>query len=78
MVHAISVQVCQGQQQGKVVWIGSDAIPPTQIQSLYTFPAKIQIDRQTLQVGERSIRLQSGMSLVANVKLRRFCLISPP
>lgn len=65
-----------GDVKGKVVWIGSDAIPPTQIQPLYTFPAKIQLDRQTLQVNDRAIRLQSGMSLVANIKLRKRSVMS--
>lgn len=65
-----------GDVRGKVVWIGSDAIPPTQIQPLYTFPAKIQLERQTLQVNDRSIRLQSGMSLVANIKLRKRSVMS--
>ncbi|MBE9008939.1 HlyD family efflux transporter periplasmic adaptor subunit [Pseudanabaenaceae cyanobacterium LEGE 13415] len=65
-----------GDVKGKVVWIGSDAIPPTQIQPFYTFPAKIKLDRQTLQVGDRSIRLQSGMSLMANIKLRKRTIMS--
>ncbi|MBE9078263.1 HlyD family efflux transporter periplasmic adaptor subunit [Romeria aff. gracilis LEGE 07310] len=59
-----------GDIEGKLVWIGSDALPPTQIQPLYTFPAKIEIDQQSLRVKGREIQLQSGMSVSVNIKVR--------
>ncbi|MCU0548670.1 MAG: HlyD family efflux transporter periplasmic adaptor subunit [Leptolyngbya sp. Prado105] len=65
-----------GDIKGTLSWIGSDALPPTQIQPLYTFPAKIKLDRQTLTTNGRSISLQSGMSLNANIKLRKRTVIS--
>ena len=57
--------------------IGSDALTPeeqrnvlgTDAQGLH-FPAVLQLSRQTLSVGERSIPLQSGMSLTADIHLR--------
>ena len=65
-----------GDIKGSVSWIGSDALPPTQIQPLYTFPAKIKLDRQALSTNGRQISLQSGMSLNANIKIRKRTVIS--
>lgn len=65
-----------GDIKGTLAWIGSDALPPTQIQPLYTFPAKIKLDRQSLTTNGRSISLQSGMSLSANIKIRKRTIIS--
>jgi hemolysin D len=60
-----------GDLKGKLMWIGSDALPPEQIRPFYSFPAKIALDRQYLEIRGRQIHLQSGMSLSANVKLRK-------
>ena len=65
-----------GDVQGTLTWIGSDALPPTQMQPYYTFPAKIRLDRQSLMVHGRSVRLQSGMSLNANIKVRQRTVMS--
>lgn len=65
-----------GDVRGTIVWIGSDALPPTQIQPAYTFPAKIRLDKQSLMADGREVRLQSGMSLNANVKLRSRTIMS--
>lgn len=65
-----------GDVQGKLIWIGSDALPPTQMQPYYTFPAKIRLERQTLRVHGRDVRLQSGMSLSANIKVRERTVMS--
>jgi HlyD family secretion protein len=65
-----------GDIKGTLVAIGSDALPPTQIQPYYTFPAKIQLDRQSLIVNGREVKLQSGMSLTANIKVRKRSIIS--
>jgi HlyD family secretion protein len=65
-----------GDIKGNVTWIGSDALPPTQIQPLYTFPAKIKLERQALSTNGRQISLQSGMSLNANIKVRKRTVIS--
>jgi hemolysin D len=59
-----------GDIKGELVWVGSDALPPTQIQPSYTFPAKIKLKRQSLKVKGKAIPLQSGMSLSANIKVR--------
>ncbi|MBW4418617.1 MAG: HlyD family efflux transporter periplasmic adaptor subunit [Myxacorys californica WJT36-NPBG1] len=65
-----------GDIKGTIVWIGSDALPPTQIQPVYTFPAKIRLEKQSLMADGREVRLQSGMSLNANVKLRSRTIMS--
>ncbi len=65
-----------GDIKGKLIWIGSDALPPDQINPTYRFPAKIQIESQFLNVNGRQIPLQSGMSLSANIKIRDRTIIS--
>ena len=60
-----------------VLRVGSDALTPeeqrmvlgTEVQGLF-FPATLTLKQQSLQVGERSISLQPGMSLTADLHLR--------
>jgi HlyD family secretion protein len=61
-----------GDIKGKVIDIGSDALPPDQNHQFYRFPAKIKLDKQQLSLTnqERKISLQSGMSITANIKVR--------
>jgi hemolysin D len=59
-----------GDIKGELVWVGSDALPPTAIQPNYTFPAKVKLKRQSLTVRGKPIALRSGMSLSANIKIR--------
>ena len=65
-----------GDVKGKLIWIGSDALPPDQSNPTYRFPAKVQIENQAIKVNGRDIRLQSGMSLSANIKIRDRTVIS--
>lgn len=65
-----------GDIKGKLIWIGSDALPPDQIHPFYRFPAKVQLDRQSLKVDQRDIPLQSGMSVSTNIKLRQRTVMS--
>jgi HlyD family secretion protein len=65
-----------GDVKGKLTWIGSDALPPDQANPTYRFPAKVEIEKQSLNVNGREIRLQSGMSLSANIKIRDRTVIS--
>ncbi len=60
-----------GDVKGRLVWVGSDALPPDQIYPFYRFPAKVRLEQQSLMVNGREIMLQSGMSISANVKLRK-------
>jgi hemolysin D len=65
-----------GDIKGRLIWIGSDALPPDQNHPNYRFPAKVQMDRQFLNINGREIRLQSGMSITANIKIRDRTVIS--
>ena len=58
---------------GKVTRIASDALPPSPQEGKdYRFPANITLDTQYLEIksGQR-LPLQAGMSLTANIKLRK-------
>jgi len=63
-----------GVLEGNVKKIGSDALPPSQIdqRTEYKYPATIELEEQIfkLQNGS-SLPLQVGMSLSANIKLRK-------
>ena len=65
-----------GDVKGEIISVGSDALPPTQLQPYYTFPATIKLSRQSLSASGRDIRLQSGMSLSANIRVRERTIMS--
>jgi HlyD family secretion protein len=57
---------------GTVKGIGSDALPPDERNQTYRFPATIALDTQQLKLKSgKSLPLQVGMSLTANIKLRK-------
>ncbi|RAM52435.1 MAG: hemolysin D [Hapalosiphonaceae cyanobacterium JJU2] len=60
-----------GDIKGKLIWVGSDALPPDNIYSFYRFPAKVVLEQQYLMIGDRQVNLQSGMSVSTNIKLRK-------
>ncbi len=55
-----------GDIDGRIISIGSDALPPDEIYRFYRFPVRIALDEQEL--GGRP--LQSGMSVNVNIKIR--------
>jgi hemolysin D len=58
--------------KGRVRKIGSDALPPDQLKNFYRVPVDIALDTQTLKLKDgTTLPLQVGMSLTANVKLRK-------
>lgn len=65
-----------GSIKGKLVAIGSDALAPTQERPFYAFPAKIQLDSQSLLTNGRKLPLQSGMSVNCNIKVRKRTVLS--
>ncbi|MBE9118529.1 HlyD family efflux transporter periplasmic adaptor subunit [Lusitaniella coriacea LEGE 07157] len=65
-----------GDVKGTLVRIGSDALPPNEIYPFYRFPAEIQLEQQTIDVNGKPIALQSGMSVSANIKLRKRTVMS--
>jgi hemolysin D len=65
-----------GDVKGKLVSIGSDALPPTQLRPFYSFPAKVELDQQVLKVNGRELPLQSGMAVSVNIKVRDRTIMS--
>jgi hemolysin D len=65
-----------GDIKGKLTWIGSDALPPTQVRNFYSFPAKVTLNSQTLKIKNQQLALQSGMSLSVNIKTRQRTVMS--
>lgn len=57
--------------EGAVYFVSSDALPPTTVKRTYSFPAKISLQRQSLAVRGKQVALQSGMSVNANIKVRK-------
>jgi HlyD family secretion protein len=57
---------------GSVKNIGSDVLPPDQFKQEYRYPADIKLNSQELKLkGGGHLPLQVGMSLTANIKLRK-------
>ena len=59
--------------EGEVIRIGSDALPPDpSLNKSYRFPGIVKLDRQHLIIKSgRKLPLQAGMSITANIKLRK-------
>ena len=61
-----------GVLQGSLQRIGSDALPPDQLKQNYRYPAEIRLSSQQLKLRNgTALPLQVGMSLTANIKLRK-------
>ncbi|MEO0538208.1 MAG: HlyD family efflux transporter periplasmic adaptor subunit [Cyanobacteria bacterium P01_A01_bin.123] len=61
-----------GDVEGTLIGIGSDALPPDETFQFFRFPAEIALDAQSLgKVGDKPLALQTGMSVSANIKLRK-------
>lgn len=61
-----------GVVQGTVKSIGSDALPPDELHKTYRYPANIRLNSQQFNLKDGSkLPLQVGMSLTANIKLRK-------
>lgn len=65
-----------GDIKGELVSVGSDALPPSQIRPFYTFPARIQLNQQSLRANGRELPLRSGMAISVNIKVRDRRVIS--
>ncbi|BAY24340.1 HlyD family secretion protein [Calothrix sp. NIES-2100] len=62
--------------KGHLVRIGSDALPPDQTHPYYRFAAEIRLEKQALNVNGADVPLQSGMSLSANINVRKRTVMS--
>jgi len=61
-----------GVLQGVIKRIGSDALPPDQLKKDYRYPVNVGLKSQTLRLSSgQLLPLQVGMSLTANIKLRK-------
>lgn len=61
-----------GVLEGTLKSIGSDALPPDEMHQTYRFPAIVSLNSQQFKLkGGQQLPLQVGMSLNANVKLRK-------
>ncbi|MBW4699166.1 MAG: HlyD family efflux transporter periplasmic adaptor subunit [Aphanocapsa lilacina HA4352-LM1] len=65
-----------GDIAGQLLWLGSDALPPTEERPFYSFPAKVRLSAQTLAVRGRTVPLQSGMAVSANLRVRKRTVLS--
>ncbi|BAY90221.1 MULTISPECIES: HlyD family efflux transporter periplasmic adaptor subunit [unclassified Tolypothrix] len=62
--------------KGQLVRVGSDALPPDQTHPYYRFAAEIRLDKQSININGTEVPLQSGMSLSANVNIRKRTVMS--
>ncbi|MDZ7962119.1 MAG: HlyD family efflux transporter periplasmic adaptor subunit [Aulosira sp. DedQUE10] len=62
--------------KGHLVRVGSDALPPDQTHPYYRFAAEIRLDKQSININGTEVPLQSGMSLSANVNIRKRTVMS--
>lgn len=60
-----------GDVEGSLIRIGSDSLPPTEVYPFYRFPVEIALEQQFIDVNGREVQLQSGMSVSANIKVRK-------
>ena len=65
-----------GKIPGTISEIGSDALPPDQVYPFFRFPAKITLAQQYLQVNDKKLPLQPGMSITAHIQIRQRPVIS--
>jgi len=60
-----------GDMEGTLVSIATDALPPDEQFPYYRFPAEVELDTQEFIADGVPLGLRSGMSLNANIKLRK-------
>ena len=58
--------------RGNVIRIGSDVLPPDKENQFYRYPSVVRLQSQKLVLKSgKELPLQAGMSLTANIKLRK-------
>ena len=65
-----------GDIEGTVASIGTDALPPDETFPFYRFPADVELETQEFIVDDVLLDIRSGMSLSANIKLRKRRIIT--
>lgn len=62
--------------QGQLIRVGSDVLPPDQAHPYYRFPAEIRLTKQSININGTDVPLLSGMSLSANINIRKRTVMS--
>ncbi len=65
-----------GDMEGTLTRIGTDALPPDETFPYYRFPAEVELDAQEMMSDDLMLELRSGMSLSANINLRKRRIIT--
>lgn len=65
-----------GDLSGTLTNIGSDALPPDEVYPFYRFPATVELEQSFIEVNNREIPLQSGMSVTVNIITRDRTVLS--
>lgn len=65
-----------GDIQGKLIWVGADALEPDEQHPYPRYPAKIKLERQDILANGQIQALESGMSVNVNIKERKRRVIS--
>ncbi|MEO0835073.1 MAG: HlyD family efflux transporter periplasmic adaptor subunit [Cyanobacteria bacterium J06642_3] len=65
-----------GDISGKLIWVGADALEPDEQHPYSRYPAKIELEDQTMMANGKSMSLQSGMAINVNIKERKRRVIS--
>jgi HlyD family secretion protein len=65
-----------GDIPGELVFVGSDSLPPTPQVPRYTFPCRIKLERQTINVAGKSRILTAGMAISTQIHVRKRSVIS--
>jgi len=60
-----------GDVKGEIIEIGSEALPPDNVYPFFRFPAKVRLEDQFIKIDGKKLPLQPGMSLSANIKIRK-------
>ena len=65
-----------GYINGTLSSLGLDVLKPDRENPTFRFPASVTLEQQEVIAGEKTLNLQSGMSVTANIKLRSRPIIS--
>ena len=65
-----------GDIEGKLIWVGADALEPDEQYPYPRYPAKIELEQQTIMANGELRSLKSGMAINVNIKERKRRVIS--
>ena len=62
-----------GYIRGTLIKLGSDVLPPDRQSQQYRFPATVSLIEQSVEAGDQSLNLQSGMGILPTSSFARTC-----